>query len=54
MTAGAARPESTHALCNQPRVRRTCGRRWRSTACSMLCAAWQFLALAFHSLQQQV
>lgn len=31
----------------------TCGRLWRSTARSIACAAWQFLALTFHSLQAQ-
>lgn len=32
------------------RQQRACGRRWRSTACSIACAAWQFLAFTFHSL----
>lgn len=39
-----------HPACSGCSLHRTCGRRWRSTACSMHCAAWQFLALAFHSL----
>lgn len=29
----------------------TCGRRVRSTACSIACAAWQLRAFTFHSLQ---